>query len=108
MKKELTMELRLLIAFLLMGAVIFVTPYFYKPTPPGPTADKTAAKPGSVTPEQAKPPAPAPKLPAEAAIPGQIQAEKDESITIDTDLLTVTFSNRGAVVRDWVLKRFKE
>ena len=30
------MEIRLLIAFLLMGVVLFVTPYFYKtPPPPG-------------------------------------------------------------------------
>ena len=36
-KKELTMEQRLLLAFVLMGIVLFTTPYFFKtpPVPPG-------------------------------------------------------------------------
>ena len=33
-KKELTMEMRLLLAFLLMGLVLFLTPYIYKAPPP--------------------------------------------------------------------------
>jgi len=33
-KKELSMELRLLIAFILMGVVLFLTPYFYKNVAP--------------------------------------------------------------------------
>ena len=33
-KKELSMELRLLLAFILMGVVLFVTPYFYKNVAP--------------------------------------------------------------------------
>ena len=35
-KKEMTMEARLLLAFVLMGLVLFGTQYFYKP-PPAPT-----------------------------------------------------------------------
>jgi hypothetical protein len=35
-KKELTMEVRLLIAFLLMGLVLFFRQYLYKTPPPGP------------------------------------------------------------------------
>ena len=30
----MSMEVRLLLAFLLMGAVMFLTPYFYKSPPP--------------------------------------------------------------------------
>src|SRR5580704_19385945 len=33
-KKELSMELRLLFAFILMGVVLFLTPYFYKTVAP--------------------------------------------------------------------------
>ena len=41
MKKELSMEARLLIAFVLMGLVLFLTPYIYKPaTAPAPGANK--------------------------------------------------------------------
>jgi len=38
--KEMSMEIRLLLAFLLMGAVMFLTPYFIK-TPPA--SNKKAA-----------------------------------------------------------------
>ena len=37
------MEVRLLLAFLLMGAVMFLTPYLYKTPPPPQTAKKTTA-----------------------------------------------------------------
>jgi hypothetical protein len=39
--KEMSMELRLLLAFLLMGAVMFLTPYFIKTPPPQPAPKKT-------------------------------------------------------------------
>ena len=45
-KKELTMEQRLLLAFVLMGLVLFLTPYFYKAPPPPP---KTATPPSTQT-----------------------------------------------------------
>src|SRR6476469_2701718 len=51
-KKELSMEMRLLLAFLLMGAVMFVTPYFFKsvaPTPPVKTASEPASPTGAVS-----------------------------------------------------------
>ena len=45
-KKELTMEQRLLLAFVLMGLVLFLTPYFYKTPPPPPkkTAPATTSQ----------------------------------------------------------------
>ncbi|HKD08325.1 MAG TPA: membrane protein insertase YidC [Bryobacteraceae bacterium] len=112
-KKELTMEMRLLLAFLLMGLVLFVTPYFYKQPPStaakqGPAPAQTAANAGkteAAAPEAAKPPAPT--APA-AEIPGQIQGSEEQEFTIDTDLFQVRFSNRGAVVRSWVLKKYKD
>lgn len=115
-KKEISMEVRLLLAFLLMGAVIFITPYFYKA--PGPTADKSAANKPGATAQEAKAPSPAPPTPppqtpqatpeAASPLPGQVQAEKEETVVVDTDLVQVTFSNKGAVVRSWVLKHFKD
>ena len=50
-KKELSMEVRLLLAFLLMGVVLFVTPYFYK-QPPQPTP-QSAAKTAQTSPANA-------------------------------------------------------
>jgi YidC/Oxa1 family membrane protein insertase len=110
-KKEISMEVRLLIAFLLMGAVIFVTPYFYKAAP-APAADKAVAT-KQVAPAAA---APAPVVaagssakPAEApSVPGEVHADAEQTSVIETDLQKVTFSNRGGVVRSWILKKFKE
>ena len=46
--KEMSMEVRLLLAFLLMGAVMFLTPYFFKSQIPPPgkkdAAGQTAAQ----------------------------------------------------------------
>ena len=41
-KKELSVEMRLLLAFILMGAVLFTTPYFFKAPPAPPVAAKKA------------------------------------------------------------------
>src|ERR1035441_7489758 len=40
--KEMSMEVRLLLAFLLMGAVMFLTPYLFKTTAPPPPVKKVA------------------------------------------------------------------
>jgi YidC/Oxa1 family membrane protein insertase len=116
MKKDLSMEARLLIAFVLMGLVLFLTPYIYKPaTAPAPGANKAATS-KTTDPAQAATPPPAPEAPTApitvtpvvGEIPGQIHADKEETIVVDTDLCRVVFSNKGAVVRSWVLKDFKD
>jgi YidC/Oxa1 family membrane protein insertase len=104
--KELSIETRLLLAFILMGAVLFTTPYFFKSTAPPPPAKKTETV--------AKPPAPAPAPTTEAAAAsteppeGQVSAPKEDTAIVETDLYRVIFSNRGAVVRSWILKKYKD
>jgi hypothetical protein len=67
-KKELSMELRLLLAFILMGAVLFVTPYFYKTvTPPVKKTAPVAAKSDAAPASPAAPAAPAETAAATAA-----------------------------------------
>ena len=105
---EMSTELRLLIAFILMGVVLFLTPYFYKTvTPP---AKKTAA-PAQNLPAPAPPVAVAPAEAAgEAAAPATVPpmaAQQEETRVVDTDLFRVTFSNKGAVVKSWLLKKHK-
>src|ERR1017187_748447 len=72
--KEMSMEVRLLIAFLLMGAVMFLTPYFFKSQVP-PAANKAAAgqtapqsTPGAASTPGAQPAAEATAPPAPAAV----------------------------------------
>ena len=108
-KKELTMEIRLLIAFLLMGLVLFVTPYIYKAPPPAKPVQpaKQAEKAAPAKPAEATHPvaaASAATLPA----PGQIQATSEQLLTIDTQIYHIVLSNHGAVAKTWVLKKYKD
>jgi YidC/Oxa1 family membrane protein insertase len=107
-KKDLSMEMRLLLAFLLMGLVLFVTPYFYKASPPAqppPKGEPPAGKTSSAIPLPAA--TPGVQNPA-AQVPGQIEAGQETVFAIDTKLYHVEFSNRGAVVRRWLLKAYKD
>jgi YidC/Oxa1 family membrane protein insertase len=106
-------ETRLLIAFLLMGAIMFLTPYFFKSQPPPPNAKKstkaaetaqTAATPAAPA-EVEKPPAAETAEAAKAPIVPVIQAQAAPPFVIDTDLYKITFSNQGANVRGWLLKK---
>jgi YidC/Oxa1 family membrane protein insertase len=109
--KELSIETRLLLAFLLMGAVLFTTPYFFKSTQPPPPAKKTesAATPPAPTPASSPvETAAAGAVPSSVAPAGQISAPKEDIATVDTDLYKVVFSNRGAVVKSWILKKYKD
>jgi len=107
------MEARLLIAFVLMGLVLFLTPYIYKPsTAPAPGANVPAVSKTTDVKEAATPPPPAAEAPprpvAAAEIPGQIHGDKEETAVVDTSLYHIVFSNKGAVVKSWVLKDFKD
>ncbi len=104
--KELTTETRLLLAFVLVGIVLVGWNYIYKPPPPPVTAPAQTTQPATEAPKVAQvPPLPPPK-PIE--VPGQVQASQAEEFTIDTDFYRVRFSNEGAVVRSWILKKYKD
>ena len=102
-KKELSTENRLLLAFVLMGIVLFATPYFFK-TPPPPPGKKVQLAPAPVTAPEEKPAEAVPAAPA----PGQVSASKESVLTLDTDLYHIDFSNRGAVVHSWILKKYQD
>ncbi len=114
-RKELSMEMRLLIAFILMGAVLFVTPYFYKSANPTAPVKNSAAAAAAAVPAE-NPPAPvvAPLKASTKAERGgpsaseiaRVAAEKEDTFVVDTDVYHVVFSNRGAVVQSWLLKKF--
>ena len=99
------METRLLLSFVLMGVVLFATQYIFKPAAPDKSAVKQTQP--AVPQQQAEKPAP----PAEPSAPppaGVVAAPSDEQFTIDTDLYKVVFLNRGAVVRSWTLKKYRD
>jgi YidC/Oxa1 family membrane protein insertase len=121
--KEMSMEVRLLLAFLLMGAVMFLTPYFFKSQIPpadkkdaaGQTASQgapgTPSTPGVKPAAQAPaPPAPVAEAAAEAAPPlpvGATPQKAEPTCIIETGLYRIAFSNQGGTVRSWQLKKTK-
>ncbi len=114
--KEMSMEVRLLLAFLLMGAVMFLTQYFYKAPPPAGkknTAVSAPATPPSTGPSGAEssaapaPPVPPPTAPSAAVAANATPQQPEPQVVIDTDLYTVTFNNQGANARSWRLKKYK-
>ena len=108
--KEMSMELRLLLAFILMGAVIFLTPYFFKSQTPPPAKKaeqtQTAPAPSAPPPAETASSASAPAEAAEEQKPATPQHTLPPFV-VDTDLYRVTFSNQGATVRSWLLKKYR-
>ena len=102
-KKELSMEARLLIAFGLMGVVLLVTPYIVPKPPPGPKKADTPAEIKKVEEKAAAKPTP-PTAPAGASI----SAASEQDFTVETNLYKVVFTNRGALVKSWVLKKYQD
>ena len=119
--KELSNEVRMLIAFVLMGLILVATPYVYRKlglAPPEPPA--AAKKEGTATSEAAKkavnsPPPIAGGAPmaTSATSPSDkstaaLAAPEEQDQVIDTSLYHVVLSNRGAVVKSWTLKDYKD
>jgi YidC/Oxa1 family membrane protein insertase len=121
--KELSNELRMVIAFVLMGLILVVTPWAYRKlgiTPPPSADSKTpatqtapakkldaAASTASGTPMTSGTPPPAENAPSEP-VEGIVSAASAQDYTLDTELYNVVFSNRGATVKSWTLKKFKD
>jgi YidC/Oxa1 family membrane protein insertase len=107
---QMSTETRLLLAFLLMGAIMFLSPYFFKSQTPAPNAKKstqagqTADSTVPPTPAEAQPPAVTAEVPSAPTAP-VTQAPAEPPLVIDTDLYKIAFSNRGANVRSWLLKK---
>ena len=117
------MEVRLLIAFLLMGVVMFVTPYFFKSQIPPPVkkdaAGQTASQgaPGAPATGGAQPaaeaPPPAAANTAEAEAPvatlavGATPQKPEPPFVIETDLYKIALSNQGGTIHSWQLKKAK-
>ncbi|MCZ6492377.1 MAG: membrane protein insertase YidC [Acidobacteria bacterium] len=121
-KKELTPELRVLLAFGLSFLVLLLSrPLLVQPPPPGGGdaggSDVSSGEAGEVaggqeTPESlAAPQAAAPALIGEAPEFPALQMAPtaggtEQEITVETDLYQVVFSTRGAVVKSWKLKDY--
>jgi YidC/Oxa1 family membrane protein insertase len=109
-------ELRILVASLLSMIVIVAWAKFFAPKapPPTPQENKPAAT-ASAVPGQAKPGSTASGVPAAtniaavATAPVPVKTESQErTIIVENGLYRVEFSNRGGVVKSWLLKKYKD
>ncbi|MGH9862313.1 MAG: membrane protein insertase YidC [Candidatus Acidiferrales bacterium] len=115
---ELSPEKRLLLAFVLTVLVLLGWSTMMRklyPPPPSPPAGQTGSETGPATTTSTAEPAPAAprlagaKVEASPAAPlGVKQGTEERLITVDTYTATIVFSTRGAVIRSWRLKNFRD
>src|SRR5215472_15942422 len=116
-KDKFTPELRILVASLLsMGVILIWLKYFgpkppaHQPEPnrPSPAAPATpGAGPTTPAPSSTAPPIPAPPTASARTVP-PIGDSEERTILVENALYRVEFSNRGAVVKSWQLKKYKD
>src|ERR1700756_846412 len=115
-KDKFTPELRILVASLLSMAVILLWAKFFGPKPPAnPPQQNQPAQVSTATPRNTSPATTpsAPSVPA-AISAATIQAapptadSQERTIVVENALYRVEFSNRGAVVKSWQLKQYKD
>jgi len=100
-------EKRVLAAFALSFLMLMLWRVFFVKEPP----PKPSTKPNTAVATQ-----PASQKPAAAAVPSPplpptlpvVEGSKTEDIVVENDLYKVTFSTRGAVVENWILKRYRD
>lgn len=103
-KPELSMEKRMFLFFALTMLVFLIFQYFYKP----------AQAPAPVIPVKSAAAAPAaPATPAAVVSEAHtsvapVAAASETTTVIDTDVYHIVFTNRGAMAKSWVLKKYRD
>ncbi|MBI4461262.1 MAG: membrane protein insertase YidC [Acidobacteria bacterium] len=103
--KELSTEMRVLLAFAISFLILILSqPLLVRrsaPSEPAPSSQSSAA-PAPVEPA-AQPPHPPSELPA-----GRKEGTEEQEITVEGNLYRVVFSTRGAVVKSWTLRQYRD
>ncbi len=115
------MDKNVLLIFLLMAVAIFGVQFYMKKYAPQPPAQQTStATPAQQpTPAGVPPSQPSPMQVAQASIakagakgtsqpPVARQATSESETVVENDLYRITFTNRGAQVKSWILKKFND
>jgi len=75
------------------------------PTPQTQSARSTSTPAAPAAPADASPTAASPEAPAAA---GTVAASSESSTVVENELYRITFSNRGAQVKSWILKKYTD
>jgi YidC/Oxa1 family membrane protein insertase len=113
--KELSNELRMFLFVVLMGVILAGSPFvFRKLGLEPPETAKPVSTPNKPAKPQDKPASPAADAVSAQSAPQEsqpagLQASAQESEwTIDTNAYRIVFSNRGAVAKSWMLRKYKD
>jgi YidC/Oxa1 family membrane protein insertase len=111
-------EQRFLLVFLLMAAVIFGSQLLIrKYAPQQPPSSAHPAQSAQTTPAPSSPPVatpaqttptPAARRPSATALAATKMAASETETVVENSLYRITFTNRGAQVKSWVLKKFSD
>jgi YidC/Oxa1 family membrane protein insertase len=106
-------ERRLLLVFVLTFVVLIVSQTLLKkympPAATQPQNKPAQAQPAAASPSSAPTSAPTSPMAAARALPSTTvtkQASTETETVIENDLYRITFTNRGAQVKSWILKKF--
>lgn len=105
------MSKNLILIFILMAVAIIITQQFFfkNTTPPAGEKQGQAQQQQQATPSQTATPATAaPVAPPPPAAAGAKQAASESETVVENDLYRIVFTNKGALVKSWVLKKFED
>jgi len=106
------MQERMLLALALIGVLLMGMQYFMPSAPPAPAPPPAKSAPAAATTAATpKPDQPAPTIAAgtgKSATAAAVTAAQEQTAAIETELYKVVFTNRGAAVRSWILKKYKD
>jgi YidC/Oxa1 family membrane protein insertase len=107
--QPVSLEKRLPIALALMMLVLLASQYFFKPAPgPKPVTPVNNKAAATLTTKPAPVAAQPQVAPETVGAAGEIQAASEVTSHIDTKLYHIVFTNRGAAVKSWVLKGYRD
>jgi YidC/Oxa1 family membrane protein insertase len=100
-------ERRLLLVFLVTFVVLMISQPLLKKFMPPPPAPQPQNQPVAAQPAAATP-ASAPSAPSAVPAPNPVakHSSAETETVIENDLYRITFTNRGAQVKSWILKKF--
>jgi len=106
---EQPVDRRMMLAFALVGLVLMLSQFLFKPANQGPKQQTPARV------EQAKAPVGNPPAPSKAltetdtsAGAQPVTANNEQLTTLDTKVFHIVFSNKGGVAKSWQLKAYKD
>jgi YidC/Oxa1 family membrane protein insertase len=123
-KRKLSHEVRIVLASLLSMAVILLWAKYFGPKPPlvSPQANRPAQSAPATTPQGTPGTSNAPAQPGSASPRGSVTGisavpaakveprgeTQERTLVVENDLYRVEFSNHGAVVKSWQLKKYTD